>query len=68
MSGAEIYDAVTRLDCPAAAVRSLKKKQLRRLCAHLAVLPDTGIPFLVKTVASEVCEHRFLNPDSNNEE
>ena len=67
-SGNKIYDAITRLDDPAAAVRSLSNVELRALCACLDGLPDAGIPFLVKALAGEQCETRFCNhePDKPN--
>ena len=67
MTGKKIFTWVCRAPDPADLCAHLSNGQLRRLCTYLATRPDSGVPFLIKAVAGEECERRFLNPDSNHE-
>ena len=60
MSGARIYDAVVRVDDPAAAVRSLTTKELRKLGRHVDLLPESGVPLLIAVLVDEEILRRYM--------
>lgn len=56
----KIYDAVTRLDDPRAAVAELSADELAALNDLLTRLPCTGFPVLMAALVDEEIQSRWL--------
>lgn len=60
MNANKVYDAVTRLDDPRAAIAELSANALAALSELLTKLPPTGIPLLIAALVDEEIQTRWL--------